>query len=293
MITKMRFTKKQNFRRLIDYLDSNFNDKIYHFRGQSDSKWQINSSFFRLADKFIYDHPILRKDERIKSRYYGIKNDLKGKWHLLSDMISEEDDDYSKLSYLQHFGAPTNLIDFTLSPFIALYFSLSEDMRVKMSSIYVIDYWQMEKINRNIVLPLYSAINKRFQLKSIQKEIEGYYKNNKMNDIVGFYNENIGVQDNEEVKEIVDLYVPFKYNPRLKAQQGSFLVSTNENTDVEKLLNNIYSPNIGNVVKITYPRAWCYNIYNYLCRHNINGETLFPGIEGYATKVRQDIIFNI
>ncbi|MDA3886868.1 MAG: FRG domain-containing protein [Candidatus Delongbacteria bacterium] len=287
MITPKKFTKRQNFMRLIEYLNKNFKD-TYYFRGQSDATWELKSSYLRLAEKHIKVHPYMSIKNQIEFGKWYLLDELVGRLHLLTNEISEEDDCFSKLSFLQHFGAHTHIIDFTFSPFVALYFSLSEEVKTKRSAIYALKAENFTDINEIIVEKTDKKIKKLDPKKYKRHLPQEYYKND-YSTIINFHNDHF--RDNK--KEILEIYRPRKSNTRIQIQQGLFMIPTNAMTNVESLINNVYFKNDDvNALKITYPREWCKDIYEYLNKHNINAETLFPGLEGYIRAIKENIIYN-
>ena len=101
---------------------------IYAYRGQQDAQWPLRSAATRrLVDELgsdilsdtdflqIYiDYHLNTLVEPARTRGFG---------HQVGGQLS----DLQVLAKLQHFGAPTGLLDFTWSPLVALWFA-SEDL---------------------------------------------------------------------------------------------------------------------------------------------------------------------
>ena len=102
-----------------------FNQKFlsnFIFRGQSDSEWGLAPSLERI----IHLHHPKYIDESIPNIYEKRMLDtFKYKYPLYAaNVYPKEDDDIEWLTLMQHYGAPTRLLDFSNSIFVALYMAL-------------------------------------------------------------------------------------------------------------------------------------------------------------------------
>lgn len=126
--------------------------KSYLYRGQEDEEWQVNSSAYRrLKDKAA---PSEQESEREYNRFF----DLLPSHHrgYLLQIIDEIQLKYPStyrdlhplecMAHLQHNKVATGLIDFTLSPLVALWFACATENRENMNGKVVVLEDNSEKI---------------------------------------------------------------------------------------------------------------------------------------------------
>src|SRR5512137_2230548 len=92
------------------------------FRGERDERWPLYSSLSRYFQNFGVKREAWREQE---SRILRI---FKRKAHQFLDKPPDPDDDFQWLALMQHHGAPTRLIDFTWSPYVAAFFALERTL---------------------------------------------------------------------------------------------------------------------------------------------------------------------
>ena len=91
----------------------------YVFRGQADAKWELESSLARSLDKM--DKKPSNKEEFIKKHLENFKMNIRGRTNLDLSSTSNNDEIWA---LGQHFGLYTPLLDWTRSPYVALFFAL-------------------------------------------------------------------------------------------------------------------------------------------------------------------------
>jgi len=113
------------------------------YRGQSSNKWILESSFYRL--KKIKSLSFSDQNSEYSNVLNSFSKSLIEYGYNINDYsVNKEIGMNSYESLGQHYGIPTKLIDFTYSPYIALFFAfdgagLSQN-NSGYSSIYIFDY---------------------------------------------------------------------------------------------------------------------------------------------------------
>ena len=96
--------------------DSRYSD--WAFRGHPKEQWPLLSALSRYLMNFRVDPPVWAAQEERILRIFKRKGH-----HFLSGRPLP-DDDFEWLALMQHHGAPTRLLDFTWSPYVAAFFAL-------------------------------------------------------------------------------------------------------------------------------------------------------------------------
>ena len=237
---------------------SEFRDKMFSqccenperwiFRGMSNSKWVLKTSLERLPSELpkidIEDSLISYFKKRV---HHYIK---------IAD-IPDDTDLIDWMTLMQHYGAPTRLLDWTLSPFIASFFAFESNIQDDQN----VSIW---------------AINTEW-LNSQNEEIigeEDYQKTDLLN---------LHYQKPEKIsKGLIYPVFPRKDNERVINQKGRFLIGLNPYLDFMSNFN-IYKKGIkNNLLKYNLSRVYTTHALYELDLMNINYSILFPGIEGYA-----------
>jgi hypothetical protein len=92
------------------------------FRGERDERWPLQSSLSRYFQNFgVHPRAWANQEGRILRIF-------KRKAHQFLEKPPDPDDDFQWLALMQHHGAPTRLIDFTWSPYVAAFFALERSL---------------------------------------------------------------------------------------------------------------------------------------------------------------------
>lgn len=267
----------------------------FAFRGQANSEWIITSSLERLVNRLYPPKPIqiysLCGFER------EMLKDFKWKYPIYEKVNKPKDDEIIEwFSLMQHYGCATRMVDFTYSPYVALFMALD-------NSDY--DYCSIWCINRIICMDPFSR-----ELNEITDNNHYHDKQQCKNYIYDKANEmlinsiNHGISSDTQKR--IYLVQPHRINERLNCQQGLFAIPENpdvtfeenvfpliSNRDAEylsfkELLDYSYSPEgiFGAIdfalIKIDIPRCFYYDLTMSLYHMNITAETMYPGLEGLA-----------
>ena len=87
------------------------------FRGMGDARWDLDSSLTRVLKRSTWPHSDGRAAERSAIGYF--KQQARGELRDPPDNLNL----WGWLALMQHYGAPTRLLDWTMSPFVACYFA--------------------------------------------------------------------------------------------------------------------------------------------------------------------------
>lgn len=333
--------------------------KGWFFRGQSDFSWPLSTSFERRFDsnrikqrfvtesKYQTSSPhnmsklaghIFNKIHEIRLRAINSKDEYplrEIEWLCISEFRKdasrfvnlEFSKDYNKndniewLSMMQHYGAPTRLLDFTESLYAALFFAFLEDhysavsatkpkAELKPKAVWAISkhplFYNQEEIQQNYIsktaTPEDNVDNYETDYMS-----DSYTRNLECLTLANKYLEKTIEEGIEgEKRDGVIPIIPFRNNERLSAQDGLFLFPKNLSSSFEvnlcntlKISKDDYDKPItksvdeiikdrhidAKIVKFVFNSVNCASADELLKSANISFKNLFPGLEGIARNI--------
>jgi hypothetical protein len=157
--------------------------------------------------------------------------------------VPADSDTVEWLALMQHYGAPTRLLDFTESFWIALFFAF-EEAEADCAVV---------ALNRTSLAP--NTPGKDFN-QILRKNIDN-----------GRYSDDFLYSN-----------VPFYTNDRLAIQKGTFVFSLN----LRRSFHDLLIQNQKVMEQLTIPASMFTEIRTRLNDFNCNSRVLFPGIDGYA-----------
>jgi hypothetical protein len=238
------------------------------FRGQASAKWPLKSSLSRHIKVSKVSKQVWELQETRTRRTF------RRKCHLFLDDLPDENDELEWLALMQHHGAPTRLLDFTFSPYVAAFFAL--ERATSDAAIWALN------------LPLLYTIHERHKISGVKvsdKREEEEQADPRDRDVFEKYyspNRHAFVWQGD----------PFRMPQRVVAQSGTFLVSSHLGMTVEDILARY--PGSGEllvkvVLKTSKLRA---EAMASLYSMNITQATLFPGLDGLARSMAYEFEYS-
>jgi len=253
------------------------------FRGQGDSRWTLISKLGRQAKSLSFageNNPkyTVGQLEGVYTEHF-IRNAK-----LFKTDLPPEDDKVAWLTLMQHHGAPTRLLDWTWSPFVALFMTLAFEAQndTKESSLYILNYR---------ALSLYWGTelwdNRGSSIWGSPPQIKPEFPY--------LYTRE---QENRRISDAIhnkDEYLPIPIRPRssilrYRSQQAVLTTSITEQADVPE--NPVLGPRDGShkhisgslLQKINFPRKWKLEILRLLTGMGITHSTMFPTLDGLGAE---------
>ena len=237
----------------------------FFYRGQADASWRLMSSLERV----IGDDWSTEKAQKFED--FSLKQ-FCSKFHLYDRENIQPESKLAWLSIMQHYGVPTRLLDFTESPYVALYFALESynPQSQRDLALYAIDY---------------SAILEQ----SIQhiRSKDGEFKETRAT---------VFDKQDETFEKVVDRFSydiawvaePKLLNARLDKQAGSFLLSGNRGMRIEEVLGlPLYAA--ADILKFVIPAELYRGIFPLLRKMNITSKSLYGDLDGLARSIRMQM----
>jgi hypothetical protein len=228
------------------------------FRGHADARWELVSTLPR----FFKDHKVHPDHWQHLERRSVDK--FQSKAHHFLAHIPDRDDTLQWLALMQHHGAPTRLLDFTWSPYVAAFFALENatgDAAVWAINGARITWDEGPRDERGNLV--YDA-----RRPSILRR---HYM--------------------EEESNRVFVGEPDRLNERLIAQSGTFAVPGTVRQPLNKILAKHAFPR-DILTKIVLPQRIRREAIEDLHHMNIMNATLFPGIDGLAKSIAYELEFH-
>ncbi len=235
------------------------------YRGHSDAEWKLESTLERiLGQKWSAENARAFEE-------YSL-NAFTSKYHIYNSSEHAPNSKLSWLSVMQHYGVPTRLLDFTESPYVALYFALEtyNPLLGRSFSIYAIDYTSVMENSIAFIK------KKDSQFVETRKSIE-QIKDKIFDEVVDRFS-----------YDILWITEPSEFNARMDRQSGTFLISGNREKTIDSLIHSgLYDD--CNILKIIIPHNLYENVYALLRKMSINSKSIYGDLSGLAKAVKMEM----
>lgn len=221
-------------------------DPSWYLRGQADARWSLEPSLCR------YLHHTLITHEKAYGIEFGAFHRFQAHAHLFLNEPHIQNNRWNWVVWwmiMQHYSCPTRLLDWTESPYVALYFAV-EQLPECDGAVWLVPSSQLDT--------LMSA------------------KYGKMRET----GENPFFED--QPSQAVYPIVTAKHTERSVAQQGVFTVPTDPLADQARSIAEVFNQagKAQALAKIVVPAPLKYQFMSRLRIMNTTASSLFPGIDG-------------
>ena len=270
---------------LLPYLHSYpLKDHRWAFRGQANAAWKLEPTIERLQ-KLYFDSFMQQGEEHVRQAF-------KRRAHHYMQYLPGDQEELEWLALMRHHGAPTRLLDWTRSPYVAAFFAVADAGKDVGSAIWAID---IEAVKTE-------AINLLNESGVIDKP-EGRSFSSSDPDVFN----RVFLQDTSPA--IVAPVQSLKTNERAATQQSLFLCpnpsiwgfefapkqvlkSDRDRCEAWRLEHQPeeeepYKPE--RLFKLCIAPKARSELLRELYRMNINHATLFPGLDGFARSLGTNI----
>ena len=201
----------------------------------------------------------------------GLLRRFKREAHLFLSKLPEEGDRIGWLSLMRHHGAPTRLLDWSYSFFVAVYFAIERAEPGEPTSVWAVD---LEKIWDRV-----------YAMEHLRPLLRGD-PNAKRKATVD------AIIDHHPPVPLVFRLNPWHMNRRLIVQQSLFLVPGDITRSFQDNLRALgESGDLVVEIPLASDRAFLQEATRELLAMNMTSATLFPGLDGFARNLTSLIPF--
>jgi hypothetical protein len=253
------------------------------FRGQANATWKLEPSIERLQ-KAHHDTFRMHAEEYVRQAF-------KRRAHHYVQYLPGEKEELEWMALMRHHGAPTRLLDWTRSPYVAAFFAVAEAGEAAESAIWAIDIDAVKTEAINLLSD--SGVIGRPEGRDFS------FSDPEVFDRVFLH---------ETSPAIVAPVQPLKTNERATSQQSLFLCANASQCEFEFALKQVlksgwdryeawrlehhpkeelFKPEL--LFKLCIAPKARSELLRELYRMNINYATLFPGLDGFARSLGTNI----
>lgn len=260
------------------------------FRGQRESAWTLRTSLDR-AVRVRYENVKVETPDGhhfVHSGHYHLDRceeeskllfRFKQQAHQLIPHTPPPDDKASWFALMQHYGAPTRLLDWTSSPYVALYFAIEDRPQQKN------DEKDKPEVEKDEGYSAVWAMDMEWLEMKKQKHLESIEPKER----TAYLNGLLELRDEPLIVKID----PSQGNERMSAQQGFFLWKLYETTPFfDQILVSMMRDPIQErpvIRKLKVGENLRIDFLEKLRSMNIHRGSLFPGLDGFCRFLKTDL----
>lgn len=254
----IRIEKISNLERYITLMAAaSKSDGRRWFRGTRKSEYDLEPSLYR--------HPTVKDANALIELEWTLLSDFRHRAPPFTTSIPTKD--LEVLFLMQHFGVPTRLLDWSESPFVALFFAL-ENARLKDADAHDASVWILDPIGLNALAA---------DLREGSNQVYGAYSD----ELGGYQPRPEGRKVNERLPSA--LY-GIHNSPRIVAQRGTFVIFGKDTTPMNKH-PKLTGPE-GIIRRIDIDKTAKREMFAALTQMGVSDSVIYPDLDGLGREIK-------
>ena len=234
------------------------------FRGRTDSSWELRPKLYRKEFGGTF------REARKQNLEDEIREEFIRRAPVLCEALPAAEPQQAEWDWyfmMQHFGAPTRLLDWTEGALIALYFAVRNNAGSNDAAVWVLDPYQLNaKATRKeeIIPPSANGVA------LADRKLVDPWLPSRFTRMRGL----------PELPVCID---PTHVTRRITSQHSCFTIHGTDEKSLEK--RKVPHPKYGFLVKIVIPRSEVQSIERELRLCGVNEATIFPDLDGLGRSI--------
>jgi len=257
---------------------------VWIFRGQGDARYALSTSLERrILDKVrgkYTPEQLLALEHTLTKRF------MRGAGIYYADGLAPTNT-LSWWAEMQHYGMPTRLLDFTWSPYVASFFAVEDGTKECDRAIWAL---RLDSGQANMTGHQTRIVNFIVEEFGDKVEKQAIYSQDFWDD-AALVEAFIKAAQAKQFRALIYVATD-RMNRRMIGQQGVFVMPSSIDVGFMECLaepsNDAQATSLG-LIKIVLPSRSRWEVLSDLLRMNITRMSLFPGLEGFARTLGDNI----